>query len=117
MSSAMASFSARVHMLMLMSAIACSTAAAWPGNTTYTGAWSVSSSSVSVSCNGVTRYEYVRGTGRTAERTTAVSRPVRRVRSSWNRVTSPSVADISRNWVSASSSNGTCQAQPRSGSA
>jgi hypothetical protein len=30
-----------------------------------------------------------------------------------NRVTSPSVADISTNWASGSSSSGTCQAQPR----
>ena len=49
--------------------------------------------------------------------TTAVGRPVRRVRSSTNRVTSPSVADISRNWACGSSISGTCQAQPRSGSA
>jgi len=50
-------------------------------------------------------------------RTTAVGRPVRRVRSVWNRSTSPSVADISTNCACGSSSSGTCHAQPRSGSA
>ena len=57
------------------------------------------------------------GTGRTASATTAVSRPVRRDRSSVIVETSPSVADISRNWACRSSSSGTCQAQPRLGSA
>ncbi len=74
------------------------------------------SSSSSVSCSGVSAHEYDNGTGRSAEVTTAVVRPVRRVRSFWNGVTSPRVADISTNWVRASSSSGTCHAQPRSGS-
>ncbi len=69
-----------------------------------------------VSVIGVIAQEKLSGTGRTASSTTAVSRPVRRVRSSTNGVTSPSVADISRNWVWGSSSSGTCQAQPRSDS-
>lgn len=56
------------------------------------------------------------GTGRCAERTTAVGLPVRRVRSFSKNETSPSVADISRNWACGSSTIGTCQAQPRSGS-
>ena len=46
----------------------------------------------------------------------AVGLPVRRVRSSRRNVTSPRVADINRNCVRGSSSSGTCQAQPRSGS-
>ena len=50
-------------------------------------------------------------------RTTAVVRPVRRVRSAWKRSTSPNVADIRTNWACGSSRIGTCQAQPRSGSA
>ena len=61
--------------------------------------------------------EKTSGTGRSADWTTAVGRPVRRVRSSSNLVTSPSVADISTNCARGSSSSGTCQAQPRSGSA
>ena len=62
-------------------------------------------------------YRKCSGTGRSAERTTAVGRPVRLVRSSTNRLTSPSVADINRNCACGSSISGTCQAQPRSGSA
>ncbi|OLE30295.1 MAG: hypothetical protein AUG44_01605 [Actinobacteria bacterium 13_1_20CM_3_71_11] len=62
-------------------------------------------------------YEKCSGTGRSAVCTTAVGRPVRRVRSSTNRVVSPSVADISTNCACGSSISGTCQAQPRSGSA
>ena len=49
--------------------------------------------------------------------TARTGRPVRRGRSSTNRVTSPSVADISTNCTWGSSSSGTCHAQPRSGSA
>ena len=52
-----------------------------------------------------------------AELTTAAGRPVRRVRSRWNRLTSPSVADISTNCACGSSISGTCQAQPLAGSA
>ena len=51
------------------------------------------------------------------ELTTEVGRPVRQVRSSSKCDTSPSVADMMRNCARGSSSNGTCQAQPRSGSA
>ena len=51
--SAIASFSARLHALMLVSACARSTADAWVKCTTYTGASCVASSSSSVSCNGV----------------------------------------------------------------
>ncbi|CPU65382.1 Uncharacterised protein [Mycobacteroides abscessus] len=49
--------------------------------------------------------------------TSATGRPVRSSSSSTNRVVSPSVADMSRNWVFGSSSSGTCHAQPRCGSA
>ncbi len=48
----MASFSARLQTLMLISACACSSAAAWVKCTTYTGACPVDSSSPSVSCSG-----------------------------------------------------------------
>jgi hypothetical protein len=61
--------------------------------------------------------EKTSGTGRSADWITAVGRPVRQVRSVSNLVTSPSVADISTNCARGSSSRGTCQAQPRSGSA
>ncbi len=81
------------------------------------GAWLVASSSFRVSCSGSRTKEKTSGTGRSTELTTAVGRPVRQVRSASNRETSPSVADISRNCALGSSSSGTCQAQPRSGSA
>lgn len=55
-SSAMASFSAFEHMLMLISDCARSTASFWVKCTTYTGAWPVCSSSSSVSCMVVRRY-------------------------------------------------------------
>ena len=77
----------------------------------------VVTSSSSVSVTGVRTYENVRGTGRSVPATTAVERPVRRSRSSAKKSTSPSVADISRNCARGSSMIGTCQAQPRSGSA
>ena len=70
-----------------------------------------------VSWRGVVTYEKCSGTGRSVELTSAVGRPVRRVRSVRKKLTSPSVADISRNCAWGSSSSGTCQAQPRSGSA
>ncbi len=70
-----------------------------------------------VSCSGVVTYRNISGTGRSADFTTAVDRPVRRVRSFSKKLTSPRVADISTNWVLGSSSSGTCHAQPRSGSA
>ena len=57
------------------------------------------------------------GTGRSAFLITAVGRLVRLMRSFSNRVTSPRVADIRMNWALGSSMSGTCQAQPRSGSA
>ncbi len=69
-----------------------------------------------VSCSGVVTYWKFSGTGRSADRTTAVDRPVRRVRSFSKNETSPSVADISRNCAFGSSISGTCHAQPRSGS-
>ncbi len=53
---AISSFSAREHMLMLISAWARSTACAWVKCTMYTGACRVSSSSVSVSVSEVVRY-------------------------------------------------------------
>ena len=62
-------------------------------------------------------HEKTSGTGRSASSTTTVSRPVRRERSSAIRSIGPRVADISRNWACGSSSSGTCQAHPRSGSA
>ncbi|CAM5409257.1 hypothetical protein SNARM312S_08378 [Streptomyces narbonensis] len=66
---------------------------------------------------GVSSYSYDSGTGRVAERTTEVGRPVRRVRSFSNIDTSPSVADIRTNCACGSSRIGICQAQPRSASA
>jgi len=98
------------------SPVACSTAAAWVKCTTYTGAWWVSTSSVRVSARCVIAHENDSGTGRSASSTIAVSRPLRRVRSAASSLMSPRVADISTNWVLVSSSSGTCQAQPRSGS-
>ncbi len=112
----MASFSAREHTLMLISACARSTAAACEKCTMYTGAWFECTSSDTVSWIGVIAYRNVSGTGRCAEVTTAVDRPVRRVRSFSKKVTSPSVADMRRNCAFGSSSSGTCHAQPRSGS-
>ncbi len=117
MASAMASFSARVQTLMLISAWARSTAAACVKWTTYTGVWWVASSSSSVSVSETMRKSCTSGTGRVAERTTATGRDVRRVRSSTKRDTSPRVADSRMCCASVSSSSGTCQAQPRSGSA
>ena len=55
-SSAILSFSSRVHTLMLVSACARSRAAAWVKCTTYTGAWWVVSSSSIVSCIGVSAH-------------------------------------------------------------
>ena len=75
------------------------------------------SSSLSVSCSGSRLKEKTSGTGRSAFLTTAVGQPVRLVRSSWNRVTSPRVADMRTNCALGSSMSGTCHAQPRSGSA
>ncbi len=54
--SAIASFSSRLHTLMLVSAWACSSAEAWVKWTTYAGAWWVVSSSSSVSCSGVSAH-------------------------------------------------------------
>ena len=68
-------------------------------------------------CSGSTPYSKRRGTGRSAERTVVVSRPVRRFSSSAKRSVGPNVADISTNWHCGSVSSGTCQAQPRCGSA
>ena len=70
-----------------------------------------------VSCRAVLRYSYSSGTGRVALRMAAVVRPVRSLSSISNRRVSPSVADMSTNWACGSVSSGTCQAQPRSGSA
>lgn len=52
-SSAIRSFSSRVHMLMLISACARSTACAWVKCTMYTGACRAASRSVRVSVSGV----------------------------------------------------------------
>ena len=49
--------------------------------------------------------------------TSEVGLPVRLVRSSSKKSVRPRVADINRNWARFNSSNGTCQAQPRCGSA
>ena len=115
-SSATRSFSSRVSLTVPFSELACSAAAAWVKCTTYAGTWLDSSSSSTVSGSGVTAQVKLSGTGRSASSTTEVSRPVRRARSSTNRSTGPSVADISRNCAWGSSISGTCQAQPRSGS-
>ena len=65
---------------------------------------------------GVITYSYSSGTGRSTPVTRAVGRPVRRDRSSAIAVTSPRVADMSRNCARSSTRSGTCQAHPRSGS-
>ena len=96
--------------------MACSTAAACVKCTTYAGAWPVVTSSSTVSSSGSSDQLKLSGTGRSASATTAVSRPVRADRSAAISEMSPSVADISTNWAWGSSSSGTCQAQPRSGS-
>ena len=70
-----------------------------------------------VSSTGVRRNDQSSGTGRVADRTVAVGRPVRRVRSASRSVTSPRVADMRISCVWGRVSSGTCQAQPRSGSA
>ncbi len=98
------------------SRVACSTALACVKCTTYAGAWPVVTSSSTVSSSGSTDHRKLRGTGRSASSTTAVGRPVRRVRSAAISETSPRVADISTNCASGSSRSGTCHAQPRSGS-
>ena len=113
----MASFSAREHTLTLISDWARSTASRWVKCTTYTGTRSISSRVSMVSCSAVLRYSYSSGTGRVALRMAAVVRPVRSLSSTSNRRVSPSVADMSTNWACGSVSSGTCQAQPRSGSA
>ncbi len=56
-SSAILSFSSRLHTLIDISAWARSRAAAWVKCTTYTGAWFVVSSSSRVSCSGVSAHE------------------------------------------------------------
>ena len=98
------------------SRVACSTAAACVKCTTYAGACPVVTSSSTVSSSGSRDQRKLSGTGRSASATTAVSRPVRRDRSAAISDMSPRVADISTNWARGSSSSGTCQAQPRSGS-
>ena len=81
------------------SLVACSTAAACVKWTTYAGAWPVVTSSSTVSSSGSSDQLKLSGTGRSASATTAVSRPVRAVRSAAISDMSPSVADISRNWA------------------
>ena len=98
------------------SRVACSTADACVKCTTYAGACPVVTSSSTVSSSGSRDQRKLSGTGRSASATTAVSRPVRADRSAAISDMSPSVADISTNWAPVSSSRGTCQAQPRSGS-
>ena len=66
---------------------------------------------------GSTAYSISSGTGRTASSTTATSRPVRSCRSRTKKETSPRVADMSTICARGSSRSGTCQAQPRGGSA
>ena len=82
------------------SRVACSTALACVKCTTYAGAWPVVTSSSTVSSSGSTDHRKLRGTGRSASSTTAVARPVRRVRSAAISETSPRVADISTNCAS-----------------
>ena len=96
---------------------AVSTASSCEKCTMYTGAWWVLTSSSTFSCSGTSDHSNVSGMGRSAWATTATSRPVRSVRSASRRVVSPRVADIRRNRACGSSRRGTCQAQPREGSA
>ena len=70
-----------------------------------------------VSCRGVSRYEKSSGTGRSVERTMAVSLPLRAVSALANLSESPMVADISKKVDWGIVSSGTCQATPRSRSA
>ena len=70
-----------------------------------------------VSWMGSSDQLYDNGTGRVTPPITAVGRPVVRSRRPARSVTSPRVADMITNWACGSSTRGTCQAQPRSGSA
>ena len=111
--SAIWSRSARLATVKLDNACARSSADAWVKCTMYTGARLVASRSCNVSVSGTRVYEKCSGTGRSTFAMTAVSRPVRSVRSLAKNFMSPRVADISTNWARFSSSSGTCQAQPR----
>ena len=66
---------------------------------------------------GSTTYSISKGTGLTASSMTATSRPVRSRMSAARKDTSPRVADMSTICACGSSRSGTCQAQPRCGSA
>ena len=101
----------------LSSAWARSTAAACVECTTYTGAWWVATSWEIVSWIGSSDHAYDSGTGRVTPPMTAVGRSVVASRRPASLVTSPSVADMITNCACGSSTSGTCQAQPRSGSA
>ncbi len=111
-----ASRSARVVTWADVSAWAWVSTWAWVKWTTYKGAWSLPSSDSIVALRGVRRYSKTSGTGRTAERTTATGRPVRRASPFSMALVSPRVADMRTNCARVSSRRGTCQAQPRSGS-
>ncbi len=67
-----------------------------------------------VSWSGVSRYSNSSGTGRSAPRTLATSRPVKSASFCSMAVVSPSVADISRKVALSSTQSGICQAMPRS---
>ena len=75
--------------LAASSEVACSTAAACVKCTTYAGACRPSISSARVSARWVIAQEKTSGTGRSAFSTTAVGRPLRRVRSAATRVDVP----------------------------
>ena len=62
-------------------------------------------------------HSYISGTGRVAPETTSTSRPVCSSSAVVSQLTSPRVALMMIIWAWGSSERGTCQAQPRSGSA
>ena len=116
MAAPMASFSARRHMLTLIIDWA-ARRPRWVKCTTYTDAAVGLEQRVDGLVERGVAVLVVEGTGRVALRTAAVVRPVCALSSLSNRRVSPSVADISTNCAWGSVSSGTCQAQPRSGSA
>src|SRR5699024_3224414 len=92
------SFSSGPRIFCPCSAWACSSASFWVKCTMYTGASRSSRIALIVSGSGSRDQRKSSGTGRGASSMTLTCRPVRSVRSSTKRVTSPSVALISTNW-------------------
>mmetsp|Transcript_4246 Transcript_4246/g.19265 ORF Transcript_4246/g.19265 Transcript_4246/m.19265 type:complete len:202 (-) Transcript_4246:1559-2164(-) len=117
-SSLSAFFSSVVNERVLHRSCARSFASRCEKLTMYTGALSVSTSSLMLSIKDVSRYSNSSGTGRSPPPTTPTSRPAAfPSRCRWNLAVSPKVADMRRNCASGISTMGTCHAHPRSGSA